>query len=106
MPLVRFSFLPEWRAAVLSGAKTTTVRSKRLGEAGDEFELEEVRFVIERIEAMPLSRARDAAWRTEGFASAAEFEAHWGKLHPERGFRGGDSVWVHAFRRASREDHR
>lgn len=100
MALVRLPFLPEWRAAVLAGTKTTTVRARRFGEAGDEFEVEGARFRLARVEAMPLARARDAHWASEGFASAAEFEAHWAKLHPTRGFRGADAVWVHAFARS------
>lgn len=100
MALVRLPFQPQWRAAVLSGAKTTTVRTKRHGAAGDEFELEGERFLLVAVEESPLSRARDEVWREEGMASPEEFERVWTENHPTRGFRASDSVWVHRFERA------
>lgn len=82
---------------VLAGTKTTTVRTKRYGSVGDEFELEGRTFRIVAVEMMPLAEARDRVWREEGMASAAEFERVWSENHPQRGFRGDDAVWVHRF---------
>lgn len=90
----------EWRPLVLSGAKTTTVRTKRYGAPGDEFEVEGARFRLVAVEQRPLAKARDESWRTEGFGSPAEFEAHWARAHPSRGVRAADTVWVHRFERA------
>lgn len=84
---------------MLDGSKTTTVRTKRYGAAGDDFEVEGIVFRLTGVEAMLLERARDAHWREEGMASAAEFEATWAENHPQRGFRGADQVWVHRFAR-------
>lgn len=103
MARVRLPFLPEWRPLVLAGGKTTTVRTRRYGEPGDTFEVEGVAFRLARVEAMPLARARDACWAVEGFDAAEAFEAHWARLHPARGFRGSDTVWVHAFARAGED---
>ena len=105
VPRVRLPFVPEWRPLVLSGEKTTTVRTRRYGTAGDSFEVEGVEFVLEAVDAMPLSRARELFWRSEGFASPAAFEEHWAKAHPTRGYRAADTVWVHRFR-AARPDVR
>lgn len=96
-------FQPRWRPLVLDGTKTTTVRTKRYGAAGDAFEVEGVRFLLVAVAAMPLARARDEVWRDEGMASPEEFERAWAENHPTRGFRPSDQVWVHRFRRASPE---
>ena len=85
---------------VLEGAKTATVRTRRYGAAGDEFELDGARFRLVEVAQMPLAAARDRGWREEGMASPDEFERVWAENHPTRGFRGADSVWVHRFERA------
>lgn len=97
--MIVLPFQPQWRAVVLSGEKTTTVRTRRYGAPGDAFEVEGARFVLEAVDAMPLARARDMVWREEGMASPEEFERVWARNHPTRGFRESDSVWVHRFRR-------
>jgi Phytanoyl-CoA dioxygenase (PhyH) len=97
---ITLPFQPSWRPAVLSGAKTTTVRTRRYGAPGDAFEVEGVPFRLEAVEAMPLARARDLLWREEGMASPAEFERVWAQNHPSRGFRGADAVWAHRFAHA------
>lgn len=85
---------------VLDGSKTTTVRTKRYGTTGDDFEVEGVAFRLLSVDAMMLDAARASVWREEGMASPEEFERTWVENHPARGFRGGDQVWVHRFARA------
>lgn len=97
--MIRLPFQPRWRPAVLAGSKTTTVRTRRLGAPGDEFQVEGQTFRLTHVEAMPLAKARDLVWREEGMASPEEFEAVWVENHPTRGFRGADTVWVHRFAR-------
>lgn len=99
MALVRLPFQPQWHAAVLAGSKTTTVRTKRYGAPGDEFDVEGIRFRLVAVEERPLARARDEVWREEGMASPEEFERVWAENHPTRGFRPSDAVWVHRFAR-------
>lgn len=99
MALISLPFQPQWRAAVLSGAKTTTVRTRRFGAPGDAFEVEGARFVLVEVAQMPLVAARDAVWRDEGMDSPGAFERTWAANHPARGFRASDAVWVHRFRR-------
>lgn len=96
---VAIPFQPRWRPMVLDGRKTTTVRTRRYGAAGDEFELDGATFVLTQVAMMPLAKARDLAWRDEGMASPEEFERAWADNHPTRGFRGEDAVWLHRFRR-------
>lgn len=97
MAAVHLPFQERWRPLVLSGAKTTTVRTRRYGHAGDEFEVSGRRFRLVEVRALPLREARDVAWRDEGMASPRGFEDAWRENHPTRGFRGEDSVWLHRF---------
>ena len=99
MAPVRLPFQPRWRPLVLSGAKTTTVRTRRHGVAGDAFEVEGATFRLVEVAQMPLGRARDRWWREEGMSDPAEFEAVWRENHPTRGFREDDQVWLHRFER-------
>jgi hypothetical protein len=92
------AFQPPWRAAVLAGTKTTTVRTRRYGSPGDAFVVEGARFELTAVTAMTLAAARDLCWASEGFASADDFERAWAANHPTRGWRPGDQVWVHRFR--------
>lgn len=98
-PPVDLPFQPRWRPLVLDGTKTTTIRSKRYGSPNDEFLVDGTRFRLTHVDAMPLARARDLAWRDEGMTSPAQFEATWIENHPKRGFVPTDQVWVHRFRR-------
>lgn len=101
---VALPFRPEWREAVLRGTKTTTVRTRRYGEPGDEFRVDGRRFALEDVRQVPLERARDECHATEGFATREAFEAHWALAHPTRGYRPRDAVWVHRFRALDPED--
>jgi len=85
---------------VLDGSKSTTVRTRRFGAVGDTFVVEGVALRLAAVVAMPLARARDECYRSEGFDSPAAFEAEWLANHPTRGWRPADSVWVHTFARA------
>lgn len=96
---IHLPFQPQWRGKVLNGSKSTTVRAKRYGSVGDDFEVDGLAFRLARVEAMPLRDARDRVWRDEGMASADEFERVWVENHPTRGFRPEDQVWVHWFSR-------
>ena len=97
MAHVRIPFQPRWRPLVLSGAKTTTVRTRRYGAPGDEFEVEGARFRLVEVAQTTLAAARDGTWREEGMESPAEFERVWRENHPTRGFDGTHQVWVHRF---------
>lgn len=84
----------------MSGAKTTTVRTKRYGAVGDEFEVEGELFKLVEVRQSSLMAARDDVWKDEGMTDPDEFQLEWHKNHPERGFRATDSVWIHRFERA------
>lgn len=94
--MIDLPFQERWRAAVIAGTKTTTVRTRRYGAAGDTFEVEGVTFRLLAVDDMPLAAAREG-WHDEGFDSAEAFERAWVENHPTRGFRADDTVWVHRF---------
>ena len=96
---VEIPFQPAWRARVIGGTKTTTVRTRRYGKTGDEFEVEGVPFVLIEVLSASLAQARDSVWREEGVDSPEDFERVWRENHPTRGFRPQDSVWIHRFAR-------
>lgn len=96
--LVPLPFQERWRPLVLSGAKTTTVRTRRSGAPGDTFLVEGRLFELTEVRALPLHEARDHFHREEGMTSSAEFEQVWRENHPTRGFRESDTVWLHRFR--------
>lgn len=96
---IALPFQPRWRAPVIAGTKTTTVRTKRHGSPGDEFDVEGIGFELVAVESMSLADARERVWREEGMSSPQEFERVWTENHPTRGFRPSDTVWVHRFRR-------
>ncbi|HWG92409.1 MAG TPA: hypothetical protein VNZ52_16300 [Candidatus Thermoplasmatota archaeon] len=98
MAPVRLPFQERWRPLVLSGVKTTTVRTKAYGQAGDTFEVEGRRFELVEVRALPLREARDTWWREEGMTGPEEFERVWTENHPTRGFNPTHSVWLHRFR--------
>ena len=103
---ITLPFHPQWRAAVLAGSKTTTVRTRRYGAPGDTFALDVRAFTLTAVDMMPLAAARDTVWREEGMSSPEEFERTWAQNHPARGFRASDAVWVHRFARATEQDER
>lgn len=97
--MIALPFQERWRAAVLAGTKTTTVRTRRYGAPGDLFEVAGVPFRLVAVESAPLAKAREG-WRDEGLVSPEEFEHVWTQNHPARGYRPTDTVWVHRFERA------
>lgn len=101
---VDLPFQPRWRAKVVAGQKTTTVRTKRYGAPGDTFDVDGLAFRLVAVDAMRLGSARDRVWREEGMTSPAHFESVWVENHPTRGFRPDDQVWVHVFTRILEED--
>ena len=98
---IHLPFQPQWRAAVLAGTKTTTVRTKRYGQPGDDFEVEGHAFRLVSVQPTTLAAARDTVWREEGMSSVEEFARIWKENHPSRGFRGEDQVWIHLFSRVT-----
>lgn len=76
--------------------KRWTARYKPKGRPGDIFDVRFQCFKIVRVFRARLGEVADN-YELEGFRSREEFIERWNKIHPERGFRPDDMVWVHEF---------
>ncbi|MBC7107644.1 MAG: hypothetical protein H5T41_02455 [Methanomassiliicoccales archaeon] len=76
--------------------KRWIARYKPKGRPGDIFDVLHHCFRIVRVFRARLEEvARN--YELEGFRSREEFIEQWEKIHPQRGFRPDDIVWVHEF---------
>lgn len=91
------AFYPRFREPVLTGVKTKTARTKRYGAPGDVLRTPfgDVRLVA--VERVSLADVAEKHWREEGTSGPEEFKAVWSQIHPLRGFRPDDLVWLHRF---------
>lgn len=95
--MITVPFLPEFRDRLLSGRKTATSRTKRLGSVGDSFTAFGATF---KLLAVVKCQLRDVAllwFREEGFETPDEFKAIWKRIHPKRGYVETDKVYLHVF---------
>jgi hypothetical protein len=95
--LIDIPFQERWRDAMLTGRKTCTTRTKRYGQVGDTFIVFGETFVILGIDRTTLEIVAQRLWQEEGCSSRKEFIEVWNGLHPRRGYRVDDRVWVHYF---------
>ncbi|MDH7514201.1 MAG: hypothetical protein QHH14_14755 [Clostridiales bacterium] len=98
-------FAPDMAEAIVYGVemldgrkvfKRWTARYKPKGRPGDIFDVLHHCFKIVRVFRARLSEVADN-YELEGFRSREEFVERWKKIHPKRGFRPDDIVWVHEF---------
>lgn len=99
MTTIRIPFLVRFEQALANGKKTTTCRTRRYGQVGDQFTSYSMRFELVAVEAMPLYEVRDKWWKHEGVSSPEEFQQIWEWIHPNMGFDANRKVWLHRFRR-------
>lgn len=76
--------------------KRWTARYKPMGRPGDIFDVLFHCFKIVRVFRAKFSDVADN-YEKEGFRSREEFIRRWEQIHPKRGFRDDDIVWVHEF---------
>lgn len=95
----RAPFDPRFKEGLLSGSKTLTSRTKKLGNKGDTFRAFGGYFLLELVWREKLRRVRDLYYEEEGCSSPEEFEEVWKSLHPRKGFDPDLKIWVHKFGR-------
>lgn len=96
--LIEIPFSPAMAEAAVSGWKCCTTRGHEMGRRGDEFTIAGVRFRIVQVLRGTITQVRDTLYEAEGFATPADFEETWKKLH--RGhFTTGKEYWIHLFAR-------
>jgi hypothetical protein len=98
MSLITLKFSSRMATAALEGRKICTSRDEQKGRAGDEFEIQGVRFRIIDVGTMTLQNVREHFYRLEGCESPEDFEILWRSLH-RRNFSAEKVYFVHFFAR-------
>ncbi len=95
MTAVHIPFLPRFQEPLLSGVKTCTTRTSRLGLPGDEFVAFGAWFLIRSVEKVELGDVANNLFEQEGVSSSNDFITIWLELH--RSFIPTTRVWLHRF---------
>lgn len=82
---------------IRSGEKIVTARTRRWGNAGDLLQTPAGVIRLLAVYKRMLGEVRDQWYLREGCASPEDFEAVWKTIHPRRGFRYNDLVYLHEF---------
>lgn len=98
--LVEIPFSPAMARAAITGRTCCTTHGRELGQRGDEFTVAGVRFRIVQVLRATLPQVRDMLYGAEGFATPADFEGTWRRLHRGR-FTTRTEYWVYLFARCS-----
>ncbi len=97
MKEIEMPFLDEFRDVLRQGVKTTTTRTKKMGEPGDRFEAFGCAFQLVAVVRLPLWIVASHFWEPEGLRSFFEFKDIWNKIHPIKGYVRSWEVWLHIF---------
>jgi len=93
---VHIPFLPRFQEPLLSGRKTCTTRTSRLGLPGDEFVAFGAWFRIRSVEKVELGDVANILYEQEGVSSPNDFITIWLELH--RSYIPTTQVWwLHRF---------
>jgi hypothetical protein len=97
--MIAIPFLPEFQDRLATGRKIATSRTKRYGRAGQRFTALGMIFKLTAVKKCPLRWVADLMYREEGFETPAQFKSIWTRLHPKRGYRETDEIYLHVFER-------
>ena len=100
---IKIPFRDDMVKACLHEGKRCTTRYKKYGETGDRFLVGSRWFVITNVARVRLKKVMERYYLAEGFSTMGEFVDVWTQIHPKRGFRMEDMVWVHFFKEADDE---
>lgn len=96
MTRINIPFHPMFEKPLRNGTKTMTARTKRKGDVGDTFVAFGRTFILTEVRKVQLHVVR-GYYMHEGCDSPEHFEAVWKRIHPRRGYRPDDWVWLHEF---------
>jgi len=99
MTEVKIPFRWRFRGPMLSGKKTMTSRTSKMGQAGDTFTAFGHRFEITRVQLLTLDEISEKYWREEGVESPSQFVIVWNSIHPVKRFVKDQLVFSHIFKR-------
>lgn len=103
---VKIPFQERWREKMLSGPtmlrgvpKTCTSRTSPYGQPGDTFQAFGATFELLAVRPLTLGVVAMYFAPAEGCASPDAFKEVWIELHPRKGWKPNQLVYVHQFRR-------
>lgn len=94
----RLVTMPEDVKKVLEGNKTATRRNGRYADIGEIMELQDKKFVVEKVYSQSLGELTDEHARQEGFQTVEEYKETILSYHPGMPWLPQMRVWVHEFR--------
>ena len=91
------SFLHRWKGKMLTGQKIMTCRTVCMANPGDTFVFFGHTFLIKAVYCLELSSVANNFYDQEGCSSPEEFIAVWKEIHPVKGFKPNEIVFLHKF---------
>lgn len=93
----RLVTMPEDVNKVLEGKKTATRRNGRYADVGEIMELQDKKFVVNRVYSQSLGELTDEHAHQEGFETVEEYKQSILSYHPGMPWLPQMRVWVHEF---------
>jgi len=93
----KIPFKKEFNQLMLDGKKTMTSRTKKYGDRGDIFFVEDQIFTILLSFKIRVGDVANKYFKEEGFTSPEEFIKVWKEIHPRKGYDPDQMVWGHHF---------
>lgn len=94
----RLVTVPDDIKKVLQGKKTATRRNGRYADIGEIMELENKKFIVERVYSQTLGELTDEHAQTEGFDTVEEYKQKILSYHPGMPWLPHMQVWVHEYK--------
>jgi hypothetical protein len=97
MSYFSLKFRPMFAMPLLTGVKTCTSRTKKMGNPGDRFVAFGAEFELLSVEEKRLDEVR-LLWKEEGCQSEEHFKEVWKSIHPKVGYDDYQIVKLHTFK--------
>lgn len=94
---VRIPFDPRFEPWLMESVEICTPRIRRYASVGDHFFAFRGVFDVVAVDYIRLGDVVERLYRESGFRSPDEFIAFWERIHPIRGYRPSDKVFLHFF---------
>ena len=103
--LIKIPFEEDMAKAIKAGRKTCTTRTKRYGNVGDIFRVENGTYgrfevlIITDVKHITLHQVATYYYKAEGFDTPEGFINKWRQLHPRAGWLPNQRVWTYFFKK-------
>ena len=88
----------KWSKERLVYTKCATSRTKKYGEVGDWFKVDNVKYELDLVIKLPFWFIFQELWRSEGAVCDFELGMVWKEIHPVKGIDENQLVWYHHFK--------